>query len=330
MLQKFKHLFQRLGACCREFPADRREFGSKVAAARFRDVLIPTGKSKRYIKTLSDYMCREMAPLTQRYAAGQYPVYAPAQQPEKTPVWVCWWQGEEAMPPVVKACVARLRKLLPETAQLHVITWDNFGEYVELPVHILEKYRKGLITRTHLSDILRYALVSRYGGAWMDSTVLLSDRIAGKLPDYLERPYFTQRFESWESCPREACRGKWCNFFFMGKAGCPLFSFVYEALVQWWQDHDRVIDYVILDYMIWAGYCDVPAIREAIDSVEPGNENIWLLAKHLNDAYMPEQYEKLMGSNDFFKLSYKGQLNLQTQQGQDTVYAHILEENNVM
>ena len=328
MLQKFKHLFQRLVVCCKAFPADRREFGSKVAAARFWDVLIPTGKSKKYIQTLSAYMCKELAPLAQRFR--ETPVQASKQALDHTPVWVCWWQGEEAMPPVVKACVAKMRQLLPATARLHVITWDNFGTYVQLPAYILEKYEKGLISKTHLSDILRYALVSTYGGAWIDSTVLLSDRIVRSWPEYLQKDFFTQRFASWECCPQEACRGKWCNFFFMGKADCPLFAFVYEALLQWWQTHDRIIDYVILDYMIWAGYCDVPAIREAIDSVEAGNENIWLLAKHLNDAYVPEQYEKLMASNDFFKLSYKGQLNLQTQQGQDTVYAHILKENNVM
>ena len=54
ILLKIKHLLQRFAVCCREFPADVREFSWKVAARRFWDVLIPTGKSKidqfNYIK----------------------------------------------------------------------------------------------------------------------------------------------------------------------------------------------------------------------------------------------------------------------------------------
>lgn len=327
MLKKIKHLMQRFAACYKEYPKDRREFGRKVARAKFWDVLIPTGKSKRYIETLSAYVIQELAPLTQRYANGEIPKATPKKKLEKIPVWVCWWQGEENMPPIVKACVNRMRKSLPDNAQVHIITWDNLNDYVQLPERILEKFNQGLVTNVHLTDILRYALVSTYGGAWIDATVWLSDQLENRLPKYLSRQYFTQQFESWEECPQEACRGKWCNFFFMGQADCALFSYVYDALQLWWQKHNSLIDYVIVDYLIWAGYCGVPAIRACIDGVEPNNPNIWLMEKHLNDAYTQESYESLLTQNEFFKLSYKGKLMTQTENGEKTVYAHILSEN---
>lgn len=329
ILFKIKHLMQRFAACCKEYPKDRREFGRKVARVKFWDVLIPTGKSKRYIETLSAYVIGELAPLTEKYAKGEIPKATPKQKLEKIPVWVCWWQGEESMPPVVKACVNRMRKLVPDNAQVHIISWDNLNDYVQLPEYVFEKFEQGLITNVHLTDILRYALVSTYGGAWIDATVWLSDQMEDKLPQYLACRYFTQRFESWEECPQEACRGKWCNFFFMGQADCALFSYVYEALQLWWQKHNRLIDYVIVDYLIWAGYCGVPAIRQSIDGVAPNNPNIWLLHKHLNDAYKQESYENLLAQNEIFKLSYKGKLTTQTDDGQKTVYAHILSENEM-
>lgn len=326
-LLKIKHLMQRLVVCCREYPKDRREFGRKIARVKFWDVLIPTGKSKRYIKVLSDYMIRELSSLTESYCQGKRADVTPKIQLEKTPVWVCWWQGEENAPPIVRACINRMRKCLPETAQLHIITWDNLNDYVKLPDYIFDKFDKGLITNIHMTDILRYALVSTYGGAWIDSTVFLSDKIKEKLPEYLSRPYFTQRFKSWEECPKEACRGKWCNFFFMGQSTNPLFPYVYNALLLWWQKHDRLIDYVIVDYILWAGYCGVPAIRESIDAVEPNNHNIWLMEKHLNEPFVQEEYEKLLSCNSFFKLSYKGKLSEQTEDGKQTVYGYLLEEN---
>lgn len=323
ILLKIKHLLQRFVVCCREYSKDRREFGSKVARVKFWDVLIPTGKNKRYIETLSRYMEEELKDLTNGYSAH---AASPKKQLDKIPIWVCWWQGEESAPPIVRACLNRMREVLPENSQLHLITWDNLDDYIERPKYILQKYKKGLITNIHMSDILRYGLMSAYGGAWIDSTVWLSDRIRDKLPEYLSRQYFTQRFKSWEDCPKEACRGKWCNFFFMGKADCAVFSYVYDALLLWWQKHDRLIDYVIVDYIIWAGYSGVPAIRQCIDAVEPNNHHIWLMEKHLNDVYTPENYEKLLSQNDFFKLSYKGKLKTETADGSRTVYGHILSE----
>ncbi len=327
MLQKIIHLLQRLVGCSKAFPGACREFGMKVAVARFWDTLIPTGKSKKYIKTLSDYMSEELALLTDRYNAGEWSAPEGKTILEKTPVWVCWWQGEESMPPIVKACISRMRSLLPKTARLHLITWETIGKYIDLPETVIEKHRNGIISAAHLSDILRFGLLSQYGGAWLDATVYLTKAFPEKL---LTQDFYTQRFRDWESCPREACRGKWCGFFLGGSTRCAVFAYMYEALVYWWLRHDRVVDYVFFDYILWAGYQGVEKIRTTIDAVAPNNENIWLLAKHLNDAYTPEAYEALLGQNDFFKLSYKGRLEQQTPSGEKTVYSHILEENGII
>ncbi len=326
MLKKIKHLMQRFTACCKEYPNDRREFGRKVARVKFWDVLIPTGKSKRYIETLSAYMIRELTPLTGKYTKGEIPKATPKKKLEKIPVWVCWWQGEENMPPIVKACVNRMRKLVPDNAQVHIVAWDNYAQYVDLPEFVLEKHKQGIIGAAHLSDVLRFALLRTYGGAWVDSTVCFSKKFTDEL---LTEKFYTQRFESWEDCPTEACRGKWCGFFIGGQADCEIFSFMFEALCYYWAHHNRIIDYVFFDYLLWAGYCGVPAIRQSIDGVAPNNPNIWLLQKHLNDAYKQESYENLLAQNEFFKLSYKGKLTTQTDDGQKTVYAHILSENEM-
>lgn len=326
ILTKVKNLCKRFAVCAKEYGPDRRAFGAKVARLRFMDVLIPRGKSKAYIAGVSEFMCRELAPLTERYARGAWERPAPKQVLKKVPVWVCWWQGEETMPPLVKACVARLRKSLPDTAQLRLVTWDNYADYCEIPAHVLEKHAKGIIGPAHLSDVLRFSLLSRYGGAWVDATVYL----AGDFPEeLLTKEFYTQRFESWDCCPQEACRGKWCGFFFGGKAESPIFSFMFDALCHYWSRFDRVVDYVFFDYILWSGYCAVPEIRRQIDAVSPNNEQIWLLAKVLNEPYEPRDFEKLLSQNAFFKLSYKGQLAEKTADGKKTNYAQILEENNL-
>lgn len=329
MLSKVMHLFTRGIGCCKRFPGDVRDFGFGVAGKLFWDELIPVGKSKGYIETLSRFVNKEMEPLTRQYAQGQIPEPQPRKALDHIPVWMCWWQGEAQMPPIIKACVNRIKSSLPPTARLQIITLDNYPEFVELPEDIVEKYQQGIIGNAHFADILRYALVGNYGGGWIDATVLLSPRIVKKIPQYLENFYYTQRFSSWDACPQEACRGKWCNFFFMGQAECPLFHYVYEGLLLWWRKFDRPVDYVFLDYILWSGYCGVEAIREAVDDVPAGNENIWYLAGYLNEPYTPELWNELMGKNELFKLSYKGDMRLTTDKGEKTIYAHILEDNGV-
>lgn len=85
-------------------------------------------------------------------------------------IWWCWLQGEESAPPLCKACLESLRKNLPEK-KIIVVTEGNFTDYAEFPPFIMKKYRKGIISRTHFSDLLRLELLLRHGGTWIDATV---------------------------------------------------------------------------------------------------------------------------------------------------------------
>ena len=88
-------------------------------------------------------------------------------------MWWCWFQGEENAPDLCKKCLESLRKYLKDR-EIIVITEKNMYDYIDFPDFIKEKYNKGIITRTHLSDLLRIQLLIKYGGTWIDSTVLFT------------------------------------------------------------------------------------------------------------------------------------------------------------
>ncbi len=323
MILKIKHLLQRLGKEIKLFFPDVKEFGFKVAFYRAIDFLFPRPKTKAYISALSGYMEKELSELTKKYKNGYIP-----ENPEKlfdmkgkTPIFVCWWQGEEKMPPLVSSCVGRMKKKIPEGAQLHIITEENYTEYVTIPEYILDKFKSGKITLVHFTDILRYALTFTYGGMWLDSTVYLSENFEF---GFLNKSYHTQRFQSPDSCPHEACMGKWCNFFFSGKNDNVLFGYVYEALLLWWEKHDKLLEYIIIDYIIRAGYFGVDAIKDLIDGIEPNNEKMWMLSKKLNDEYNEKEFNDILKMSSFFKLSFKADWHTESENGNKTVYSHII------
>ena len=89
---------------------------------------------------------------------------------ENGPIWTFWWQGEQAMPPIVRICYQSLLRNAG-THPVHLITKENIDKYIEFPSHIMKKVRNGHITLTHFSDILRMCLLYQYGGLWMDATI---------------------------------------------------------------------------------------------------------------------------------------------------------------
>ena len=69
------------------------------------------------------------------------------------PIWVLWYQGIEKAPDIVRCCVESIKEY-SNGHQVIVLSEDNLHEYIELPDFIMEKFKKGYITRTHLSDLI--------------------------------------------------------------------------------------------------------------------------------------------------------------------------------
>lgn len=111
---------------------------------------------------------------------------------EEDYVWICWLQGIENAPKVVKDCYESVCYWLKDK-KIIVVTEENFNQYTNFPEFIVEKWKKGLISNTHFSDILRLELLVRHGGLWLDATTFLT----GSLPEYVTRNDFFVYRNGW-------------------------------------------------------------------------------------------------------------------------------------
>lgn len=107
-------------------------------------------------------------------------------------VWICWLQGMENAPKVVQDCYESIRYWLKDK-KIIVITEENFDQYAQLPKYIVEKWKSGIISNTHFSDILRLELLVRHGGLWLDATTFFT----GSLPEYITRKDFFVYRNGW-------------------------------------------------------------------------------------------------------------------------------------
>lgn len=321
-LQRAYHLLERIVREGKVLPMRWRAFGAKVALESFWDGLIPPGKAPRYIRTIETAVDAVMEPVAAAFR-DQEETALPSGG--KVPIWCCWWQGEAQMPELVKMCHARLKQVIPaDKAELHLITLDNYRDYVQIPAHILDKFDRGIVTMTTMSDVLRFALLEKYGGYWLDATVFFT----GDIPrEYFSGQFYCQRMAADpEKVRREACRGNWCGFSMAGPRNSTVFRFMNAAFSHWWKHYDTIIDYVLIDYLLWTGFRQVPAIRRMIDAVPDNNEDIFEMYQVLNQPYSEALYQRVTRRNVMHKLTYKMDLTKTTPDGEQTLYGYLWEQ----
>lgn len=220
-------------------------------------------------------------------------------------IWLCWWQGEAQMSPLVRECCSRIRRFNPDK-QVILITKDNMEQYVSFPSYILEKFHKGIITKTHMSDLLRAELLARHGGVWMDATIYTF----GPIPEHFyEKTLYTGRCE-YNKKDYNVSRNRWTSYFWVSPwPEHVFFRFLSDFWRAYWKDHETLIEYFLIDYVIDWGYHTIPIIKNELDAVDVNGcgVDLWTLLRKLREDYAPELMEKIRQENWMQKLSYKGE-----------------------
>lgn len=105
-------------------------------------------------------------------------------------IWQYWGQGVNNganIPEVVRICFDSVDKY-KEDYEVVRLSDETISEYIDLPPFVYEKLKyNDAFTRTFFSDLLRVALLTTYGGVWLDATILLTDRLPQA---YSEMGYF--------------------------------------------------------------------------------------------------------------------------------------------
>ena len=233
-------------------------------------------------------------------------------------IWIFWWQGYEAAPLLVKKCIGSITK----NAKNHpvvLITKENWKNYADIPDYVIEKVKKGIITFTHFSDILRMILISTHGGLWLDATNFVSREI----PDYgFELQYFSIHYETSTS---KIAKGKWTGFCQSGQKNSLIHSFCRDVFFSYWKKYNKLIDYFFIDYVMLAGYKNIPGFKKLIDELPLNNQGIKELDKHFNDEYSMEYLNNILAQSTFFKLNWKRDYKKEIN-GKKTLYGYFLEE----
>lgn len=267
------------------------------------------------------YLRRELKDVIDEYK--DYREVEPAENiADNRIIWTLWWQGEENAPPLVKACINSMKKNA-NGANVIVITKDNYENYVTIPSYIFDKHEKGYICNAVLSDIIRFHLLEKYGGLWLDATILVSSPIS--------REYYGFIFYSQHTKPQEmTCwvQNNAYHIFVIGsQPHAKLVSFTKDMFLEYWKTHNTAVDYLCTDYFFYLAMQEFPEIKAEIDSLPYSSERLYDLVKVLNKPYDESYFLKLKEDCIFSKLDWHKKYKTIIK-GKETFYKVLLSSES--
>lgn len=208
-------------------------------------------------------------------------------------VWICWFQGLQNAPDIVKKCNESVNYYLSDK-NIHIITEENMCSYVDFPPYILDKFRKKIIPYAQMSDILRTMLLVKYGGMWLDGTVFLT----GKIPEYVyKKPLFLLHYKFKDDLT--IVKNSW---FIYAQKDNRILKTVLELLLLYWKNEN-----VLSEYFLWHNF-----LKMTLEKYEDDADNIYYVSEEmahdlgysLYKKFDSVYWEQLKRWSTIHKLSY--------------------------
>lgn len=253
---------------------------SHISAVEVRE------KAYRYIK-------KKYSKYISRYEPSQDIIETRKKTNEKT-IWVCWWQGEENAPQIVKRCISTIRNYENDW-NIQLISKENYLEYVMFPDYIISKWDKGIISNTHMSDLLRLELLIRYGGLWVDATVFLT----GEIPAYI----FEKKLFMFKVMNTENHRVEYNNWFIYSIPNNELLKTTRYLLYKFWETENKTREYFLWHIMMTRILEYHPEYADSIYYIP--DELAHILGRNILKQYDERYWEILKSLTTVHKLTTK-------------------------
>lgn len=214
-------------------------------------------------------------------------------------IWICWFQGMENAPKLVKKCYESVNKNL-RSKEIILITSENMNQYIQFPDYILEKWKEGVITHTHLTDLLRLELLINYGGMWLDATVFCS-RPEEEIPDY----YFDSDLFFYQCLKpgRDGHSTYLSSWLMSAKTNNKILMATRKLCYEYWKGNSKMDDYYLLHDFLSIVLDKYEDDWKGVIPVDNATPHILLL--RLFSRYDERLWQAVKAQTPFHKLSYK-------------------------
>ena len=140
-------------------------------------------------------------------------------------IWMLWYQGVSEAPFIVRSCIDSWIKQNPNW-EVIILDSECLNQYVRLN---LPEKKVTSLSLNHLSDLLRLALLSKYGGVWADATTFCMKPLDDWINDCS-----TSGFFAFYKPGRDRIMSNW---FMVSEKGNPIVLKLKERLTLYWVEN---------------------------------------------------------------------------------------------
>ena len=212
-------------------------------------------------------------------------------------IWICWLQGFDQAPEMVKKCVASIEQYCPD---FEIIRLDakNMYDYASLPEHIKKRFDAGRIPFAHFTDVLRTAILVEHGGIWIDATVLLTASIPEAI---LKEPFFMFQNPRPFRLPHASS-----NWFIICAKAHPIMQRQMEFLYAFWQRERGLIDYYMYYILFYILITDNQEAKTLFDDMlYLANTDALMVQALMASPFSQKQWCQICDLTPIHKLNWK-------------------------
>ena len=227
-------------------------------------------------------------------------------------IWQYWGQGfsSDAVPEVVQMCFDSVDKYKGGYKVIRLCD-DNLGEYIEFPKDVWSKYKLGIVGATHFTDLIRIALLSAYGGVWLDATILLTGTIKDMLS--LNDWFLYQRDSNQEDKKlwsrtyayyfgwHKDFKVRMLSSIIYSKSSTTVLTDLFQLMLYYWKTENSIKDYfffqiLFTQYMQKHPKRNCPIISDCLPN---------MLQMYITKSYLKYTIPEILQKVSIHKLAYK-------------------------
>ncbi|WPP08688.1 capsular polysaccharide synthesis protein [Pediococcus inopinatus] len=241
-------------------------------------------------------------------------------------VWVMWLQGIEAAPFIVQQCNHNLHNFAENNNfKIHQLSETNIQKFIDIPERITNLYKTHKLSGANYSDYCRCALLAKYGGIWIDSTVFIKKNVKVDFNESTSSGFFSVRNENKEDPITNISRHRWNTSVLGAEKNSQLFVFCVKFLNQYYEKFDINIDYLLIDYVMHIAYEKITKVRQSVDYLKKNNiEYLWL-DKNANKPYSERKWQGVSVTTFCFKLSNRNKYLIE----HNRMLGHLVDEEEL-
>ena len=204
-------------------------------------------------------------------------------------IFWCWLQGFNNAPELYKANFNTVKNYCVNH-NIIIINQTNFYKYVKFPHFILEKYNKKIIDNTHFSDLLRLELLIKYGGTWIDASVLITK---------YNETFFKKDLFFFKTVNDTRISGS--NWFITAEKESPVLKTTRDLIYEYWRKENYLYDYFIFHLLFKYAYQKY--IFDYYQMPYFSNIPVHFLQKYLLNKFNYTLYSNILNISSIHKLT---------------------------